>query len=255
MGRKIKERGSKAEKKRMMEGLINNGRAIDEGPQKRKTWSEHDLKTIKPLKPAQEEMFHSWFNGKNICAFGSAGTGKTFLACYLALNELFLQKISRIIIVRSAVPTREIGYLPGTLEEKTASYELPYHDIMWELIGRPSTYQDMKEAGIIEFLTTSFIRGLTWDNAVIIVDEGQNLTFHEINSIMTRVGNNSKIIFTGDTKQSDLDGKKLGFEGMTQALKVFQNLSTFSCIQFTPQDIVRSDFVKQWIIACEKYIR
>ena len=114
-------------------------------------------------------MFHAWFQGDHICAHGSAGTGKTFLALYLAFLEILeTQNQNRIILVRSAVPTREVGHLPGTLEEKTALYELPYHDICWELFGRKTTYQDMKDAGVIEFMTTSFIRGLTWDNAIVI---------------------------------------------------------------------------------------
>ena len=148
--------------------LLLNHKAIQEGP-KRKTWSTHDLKSIKPLTPTQDEMFHAWFQGDHICAHGSAGTGKTFLALYLAFLEILeTQNQNRIILVRSAVPTREVGHLPGTLEEKTALYELPYHDICWELFGRKTTYQDMKDAGVIEFMTTSFIRGLTWDNAIVI---------------------------------------------------------------------------------------
>ena len=235
----------------LQNALEANGHAFKEGP-KRRTWSIRDLKTIKPKNNAQEELFHSWYNGKHLVAHGSAGTGKTFLSFYLALQEVFEQRARRIIIVRSAVATREIGFLPGTLEEKTAMYELPYKDIAYELIGRPSTYDDMKAAGVIEFMTTSFVRGLTWDNAVVLVDEGQNMTFHEINSIMTRVGSNTRIIFTGDTKQTDLDGRKLGIEGMTHALKVFKGMNSFDSIEFTKYDIVRSIFVKEWITACEE---
>jgi phosphate starvation-inducible PhoH-like protein len=234
----------------LKQALYANGHAIEEGP-KKKTWSTRDLKNIKPKTDAQEEMFQAWFSGKHVCASGSAGTGKTFLAFYLALTELFDQRVNRIIIVRSAVATREVGFLPGTLEEKQAMYELPYHDICAELVGRNSTYRDMKEAGLIEFMTTSFVRGLTWDNAVVIVDETQNMTFHEINSIMTRIGENSRIILTGDTKQTDLDGRKLGSEGMTQALRVFGQMGSFASVHFTKYDIVRSDFVKSWIVAVE----
>lgn len=235
----------------LQHALEANGHAILEGP-KRKSWNIRDLKTTKPKNSAQEELFHAWYNGKHIVAHGSAGTGKTFLAFYLALQEVLEQRARRIIIVRSAVATREVGFLPGTLEEKTAMYELPYKDIAWELVGRRSTYDDMKEAGLIEFMTTSFVRGLTWDNAIILVDEGQNMTFHEINSIMTRIGNNTRIIFTGDTKQTDLDGKRLGFEGMTHALKVMKGMNNFQGIEFTKFDIVRSEFVKEWITACEE---
>lgn len=250
MARKRRTNG-KAELEHLELALSLNGRAIEEGP-KKKHWSIHDLKSIKPLTTTQEDLFHAWFNNSNICAHGSAGTGKTFLAMYLALSEVLKQRHETIIIVRSAVPTREIGFLPGTEEEKTAIYELPYHDILWELVGRASTYNDMKEAGLVRFITTSHVRGLTWDNAIIIVDEGQNMTFHEINSIMTRVGNNTRIIFTGDTKQTDLDGsKKTGTEGMSQAVKIFQAMEDFECVHFTVHDIVRSSFVKSWIMACE----
>lgn len=235
----------------LTQALEHNGHAIQEGP-KRKTWSLKDLKTIKPKTSAQEDLFHAWNHGKHLVAHGSAGTGKTFLAFYLALDEVLNQRARRIIIVRSAVATREVGFLPGTLEEKTAMYELPYKDIAWELMGRPLTYDDMKDAGVVEFMTTSFVRGLTWDNAIVIVDEGQNMTFHEINSVMTRIGENTRIIFTGDTKQTDLDGRKLGCEGMTHALKVFRNMGDFENIEFTKHDIVRSEFCKQWIVACEE---
>ncbi len=234
----------------LKEALYANGQAQQEGP-KRKTWSTRDLKNIRPKTDAQEEMFQAWYSGKHLCASGSAGTGKTFLALYLALKELFEQRTQRVIIVRSAVATREVGFLPGTLEEKTVMYELPYHDICAELVGRSSTYRDMKEQGVMEFMTTSFVRGLTWDNAIVIVDECQNMTFHEINSIMTRIGENTRIILTGDTKQTDLDGRKLGVEGMSQALRVFSNMESFASVHFTKYDIVRSEFVKSWIVAVE----
>jgi len=245
-----KRSNRKSELAYINEALYANGQAIQEGP-KKKTWSIKDLKNIRPKTDAQEEMFQAWYAGKHVCASGSAGTGKTFLALYLALTELFEHRTQRVIIVRSAVATREVGFLPGTLEEKQAMYELPYHDICAELVGRSSTYRDLKEQGVVEFMTTSFIRGLTWDNAVVIVDESQNMTFHELNSIMTRIGENTRIILTGDTKQTDLDGRKLGVEGMSQALRVFKNMESFASVHFTKYDIVRSDFVKSWIVAVD----
>jgi len=234
--------------------LFRNGKAMEEG-RKIKHWTTHDIKAIRPLTPAQEDVFHSWFNEEHICLHGSAGTGKTFLALYLALNEVLQKNQNKIIIVRSAVATREVGFLPGTLEEKVAQYEIPYQDILCDLVGKDSTYQDMKEAKIIEFMTTSFIRGLTWDNAVIIVDEGENMTFHEINSVMTRLGKNSRIIFTGDLLQTDLDGRKHGVPGMADALNVFHSMNDFACVKFTKNDIVRSDFVRDWIIATEDTLK
>ena len=231
--------------------LLKNGHANREGPA-RKKWTTHDLANIKPLTPTQEEMFHAFFNNQHICAYGSAGTGKTFLALYLALTTILRrpQEQSKIIIVRSVVPTREVGHLPGTLEEKLIPYEIPYRDILNELVGRYSTYDDMKNAGLIEFMTTSFIRGLTWEDAIVIVDEGQNMSFHEINSIMTRLGDNSRVIFTGDLRQSDLT-RKYDSSGMDRFLKVTRDMKEFDQIRFTLHDIVRSDFVKSWITATE----
>ena len=153
-----------------------------------------------------------------------------------------------MIIVRSVVPTREIGFLPGDLNDKVSVYETPYKDICAELIGRSSTYDDMKEAGIVQFMPTSFIRGLTWDNAIVVVDECQNMTFHEINSIVTRLGQNSRIIFTGDTNQTDLRPVDCG---MTKMLSVVDNIETFAKVKFTTDDIVRSNIVKSWIVAAE----
>lgn len=231
--------------------LSLNGQAKEES-RKRKHWSMHDLTTIRPLTETQEDLFHAWMNGNNICAHGSAGTGKTFLATYLALNEVLQQHQNRIIIVRSAVPTRDIGFMPGDQNEKLAVYESPYHDIFAELIGRGTTYQDMKDAGYVEFHCTSFMRGLTWDNAVVVVDEASNMTFHEIDNIMTRLGKNTRIIFTGDVVQSDLNGKRGDVEGFSKAIKAFSNMKDFESIMFTKDDIVRSELVKSWIIAVEE---
>lgn len=238
----------------MTEALMMNGRAMQEGP-KRKTWTSHDLKNIKPLRPAQEDMVHDFLAGKNILAHGSAGTGKTFLAIYLALTELLHKdgQFDKIIIVRSAVPTRDMGFMPGSLTEKIALYELPYVDIFHDLFGRFSTYEDMKHSGLVEFTTTSYIRGLTWDNAIIIVDEVQNMEFHEINSIMTRVGMGTRIILAGDIPQTDLR-RKGERTGMDRLLDILKKMKDFSSIKFNHDDIVRSDFVKSWIIASEEIV-
>lgn len=234
----------------LSQALVLNGRAIEEGP-RRKTWTRYDLRTIRPLTPTQEDMFHAFFNGKNICAHGTAGTGKSFVALFLALAELLgRQSVEKIIIVRSVVPTRDVGFLPGTLEEKTAIYELPYISIFKELLGKSSSYHDMKEAGMVEFTTTSFLRGITWDNAIIVVDEGQNMRFDEINTIMTRLGENTRILFTGDLVQTDLR-KANEQTGMADFLTVIRGMSEFSDITFNRHDIVRGPLVKSWIAACE----
>lgn len=229
--------------------LCHNGSAKRTGP-KRKTWSTHDLKTIKPLTPSQQDLFHAWFNYEHLCAVGTAGTGKTFLAFYLALNEIFNPKSDqeRIIVVRSVVPTRDVGFLPGDLAEKVSVYESPYKDICADLIGRSSTYDDMKEAGLIHFMPTSFVRGLTWDNAIVIVEECQNMSFHEINSIVTRLGQSSRIIFTGDTNQTDLRPVECG---MDKLMKTVDNINRFAVVEFNHNDIVRSDIVRSWIVAAE----
>jgi len=231
--------------------IVTNTKAYEEGPKKKK-WTIHDLKTIKPLTPAQEDLFHVFNQEKHICAHGSAGTGKTFLGLYLALREVLENTHERVIIVRSAVATRDIGFMPGDLNEKMSFYETPYRDICAELFGKFSTYDDMKLAGKIEFMPTTFIRGITWDNAIVVVDEGQNMTFHEINSIMTRVGKNTKIIFTGDMPQTDLRKNRQDVSGMEDFLKVIDQMDEFGKVHFTTDDIVRSDFVKAWIIATEK---
>lgn len=240
----------KDEIKFLGEALSHNGTAKQNGP-KRKTWSIHDLKTINPLTPSQEDLFHAFYNFDHICAHGTAGTGKTFIAFYLALVEILKTTTpqNRIIVVRSVVPTRDIGFLPGDLNDKVAVYESPYKDICAELIGRSSTYEDMKEAGLIQFMPTSFVRGLTWDDAIVIVDECQNMSFHEINSIVTRLGQGSRIIFTGDTNQTDLRPVECGMEKL---LKTVNNIQTFAMIEFGHDDIVRSEIVKSWIIAAEE---
>lgn len=225
-----------------------------EGPVKKK-WSKHDIKPVQALTENQKNMFMQYFQGDSVLAYGSAGTGKTFLASYLGLSDVVdpSKDQERVIIVRSAVQAREIGFMPGTEEEKNQYFEAPYVKIFTELVGRASTYKDMKAAGLIEFVTTTFIRGVTWDNAVIIVDEVQNLNADEINTVMTRVGQNSRVILCGDTRQNDLKKRANDTTGMTTLLKVLPHMKGFSSVQFTHEDIVRSDFVKQWIIAYEKY--
>lgn len=235
----------------LTEALANNGKAQLDGP-RRKHWSRHDIKHIRPLTMVQEEMFRGFFEGNNICAHGSAGTGKTFIAMYLALSELLNQStpIERIIIVRSVVPTREVGHLPGTLEEKQAVYEAPYKDIFAELLGHASSYEDMKAAGLVQFQTSSFVRGLTWDNAVIVIDEFQNMQMDEFDGVFTRTGENSRVIVCGDNvRQCDL--KRHETPAADRIIKVLDNMETFDTIKFTVHDIVRGSLVKSWIKARE----
>lgn len=261
MARTSKQHKSRAQgdtsKRRQIEQLqgmlADNVVAINTALPK-KTWTKHDMKLIQPRTANQSEMFQAFYEGYNVCAKGSAGTGKTFIASVLGMNALLDPQCpqDRVIIVRSVVPTRDIGFLPGTAEEKVAVYEQPYKDILHELFGRASTYDDMKAARMIEFTPTSFIRGLTWDDAIVIVDEAQNMTMHEINSIMTRLGENTRVIFAGDIVQTDLDGRKGNESGFAQTIKIVEKIDEFKTVTFGVDDIVRSDLVRKWIIASEK---
>lgn len=210
------------------------------------------IKIVTPLTDNQENAFHANGSGNNLVLYGVAGTGKTFLASYFALSDLISGMAKKIIIVRSAVTTRDQGFLPGTLQEKMALYEAPYREVFAELCnGRRDVYDLLKKREYLEFMSTSFIRGITFDDAIIIVDEVQNLTDHEINSVLTRVGKNTRVILCGDTRQNDLKmtGKKNQETGMHNLLQIARAMASFSMIEFGVDDIVRSGFVKEYIIA------
>ena len=229
-------------------------KARQEGPT-RKNWSLHDLKFIKPKTIAQSDMFEHWAQGLNVVAHGSPGTGKTFLAIYLALRELLQpnSQYEKIVVIRSTVPTRDMGFLPGSQEEKMAVYEQPYKDIFDELIHYHNTYRHMKEAGKVEFMSTSFMRGTTFRDSLVILDEAQSLNWHELNTVITRIGEGSRLIICGDIKQSDLIHRKTDQSGLPQALKVFERMTKhFATVSFTHSDIVRGPLVKSWIMACEE---
>lgn len=250
MARAKRQSTKKTENKKLEQALTLNGLAISEGPSK-KSWSLKDLKLVTPKTRGQEEVFREWHEGQHICMHGTAGTGKTYIGLYMALEAVLRQNQNRIIIVRSSAQTRQQGFLPGDKNEKMEVFEGPYQDICHDLIGKSSTYGDMIKARKIEFMSTSFIRGLTWDNAVVIVDESQNMTAHELNSVMTRVGENTRVIVCGDVVQSDLTGRQGDVSGMEHFLRVILEMRNFSQIQFTVNDVVRSGFVKSWIQALE----
>lgn len=205
---------------------------------------------VKPLTPGQHAVFSAWSHCDHLVAYGSAGTGKSYLGMYLALREVFRGRLGRVVIVRSAVQTRDIGYLPGNAVEKAEIYEQPYTDIVHELTGQFGRYDQLVKEGQVEFMTTSFLRSLTWSNAVVLVDEAQNMTFHELHSIMTRLGENSRVIVCGDLTQTDLERhEKTGFG---RFLRVARRMDCFGEVELTRNDIVRSAFVKAWIVACEE---
>ena len=225
--------------------------ASSEGPQQRKHFHLKDLKTIVPLTENQKTAFELLnTEAKTVAALlGVCGSGKSFVAIQQALKLLLTagNGFDKVIIIRSAVATRDIGFLPGDMAEKMAVFEAPYVGIFDELFPWKNSYENMKKAGKVEFKPTSFLRGVTFANAIVIVDECQDLTFHELDTIISRVGENSRIFFSGDTKQNDLLYKKNDQSGLVEFLSVLDGLDEFGKVEFGPDDIVRSGLVKSYI--------
>lgn len=214
-----------------------------------------NLKTFDPLTENQKLFFDAYKRGDYFIALhGVAGTGKTFIALYKALEEVLDKSnpFNKIIVVRSAVQSREIGHLPGDVGEKMEIYQQPYRQICETLFGRRDAYQRLEEQGYIEFISTSFIRGMSFDDAIIIVDEVQNMNFEEIDTVMTRVGYRSKIIWCGDYRQTDLR-KNNDKSGLLKFFDISYHMNAFTRIEFTVEDIVRSSLVKDYILAKLKY--
>ena len=217
--------------------------------------SEH-LVEIKPLTPAQEKVFDAWQKNKHLFLFGAAGTGKSFITMYLALRDILNEQTpyDKLYIVRSLVPTREIGFLPGDHEDKANLYQIPYKNMVRYMFEMPDDasfemlYSNLKAQNTVSFWSTSFIRGTTIDNAVVLVDESENLNFHELDSIITRLGVNSKIIFAGDAAQSDLI-KAHEKTGIMDFKKIVDDMKEFESIEFGIDDIVRSGLVKSYLIS------
>ena len=232
--------------------LDNQGRAVREGP-KIKKFTLHDLRSIRPLTYGQTQLFESYFSGANIVANGSAGTGKSYCAVYLALTDILREDSPQkeIIIVRSVTPAKNIGFLPGSIDDKLSPYEEPYRDIFANLLKKADAYETMKESGRVRFMCTSFVRGLTWDNAIVILDEAQNCMFTELNSVITRLGENSKLIVCSDMAQNDLVFNKVEVSGFIRGLKVLEKMKEVDIITFTRADIVRSGLVHEWVCAVE----
>jgi predicted ribonuclease YlaK len=215
-----------------------------------------DLHTFKPLTENQKKFFDAYRLGDYFIALhGVAGTGKTFCALYKAIEEV-LDKgnpFDQIIIVRSAVQGREIGHLPGDVNEKMEIFQQPYRQICETLFDRKDAWDRLEEQHHIQFISTSFIRGMSFDNAIIIVDEMQNLNYEEIDTVMTRVGHQSKIIWCGDYRQTDLTKKKTDVTGILKFFDIAMHMKAFTRIEFTVDDIVRSSWVKDYILAKMKY--
>ena len=211
-----------------------------------------DLVEIDPLTQNQKKVFELYEKGHSLVLAGSAGTGKTFMALSLALEDVLDRDthFDKVVIIRSIVPTRDIGFLPGNEEEKKDAYTGPYRAACTELFEDPEAWDKLKNTGQLEFLSTSFIRGLTIKNAVVIIDEMQNLTFHELDSVITRIGQNCRFIMCGDYYQSDFD-KERDKNGILKFLEIMEHLNNFEVIEFGWEDIVRSDFVRDYIMTKE----
>ena len=214
------------------------------------------LKEIDPLTPNQELLYNSYAQNKNVVAYGCAGTGKTFITLYNALQDVLDENspYEKIYIVRSLVATREIGFLPGDHEDKSSLYQIPYKNMVKHMFKMPDDaafemlYGNLKTQGTIGFWSTSFIRGTTLDKSIIIVDEFQNLNFHELDSIITRVGEDTKIMFCGDATQSDLI-KTNEKNGIIDFMRILRSMPSFDIVEFSVEDIVRSGLCKEYIIA------
>ena len=214
------------------------------------------LLPIEPLTDNQRVMFEEYGKGQNIYAYGCAGTGKTFVALYLALRDVLDEDTpyDKVYIVRSLVATREIGFLPGTHEDKASLYQIPYKNMVKYMFEMPDDnsfemlYENLKAQETVSFWSTSFLRGTTLDNAIVIIDECQNLNFHELDSIMTRCGQDTKIMFCGDARQSDLQ-KSNERTGIVDFQRILQDMDEFSLVEYNIEDIVRSGLVKSYLIS------
>ncbi len=237
--------------KRERRRLRRDGQADLQVKQKQK--QSFSIKNVQPITENQGVAFDEWNDGQNLLLHGVAGTGKTFLGFYLGLTEVLEADTpyNSVTIVRSAVPTRDMGFLPGNLTEKSRAYELPYYAIASELFGRGDAYEILKNRNDVQFITTSHVRGITLHDTIVVVDEIQNLTKHELDSIITRCGKNCKIIFCGDFRQNDLEGQGED-SGVKWFMRILDRMSMFSFVEFDNDDIVRSKMVKEYIITKDK---
>lgn len=211
-----------------------------------------NLKLVYPITENQTKTFEAYDEGKNLFLLGCAGTGKTFISLYLAFRELMSgdSPYKKVVIIRSAQSSKDMGFLPGTEKQKMEVYELPYKAICTELFSRGDAYDMLKMKGILEFQSTSYLRGTTLNDAIIILDEAQNNSYGNLKTVLTRPGDNSKVIVCGDTKQDDLTSERYKeTSGLHDLIRVFEKMESIARVDFTIDDIVRSGFVKQFIIA------
>lgn len=210
------------------------------------------LRDIGPITDNQVKTFQAYKRGDNLFLHGCAGTGKTFISLYLAFKELFEKssRRTRIVLIRTAQASKDIGFLPGTEKQKLEVYEAAYKAICAELFGRGDAYEILKQKGILEFHGTSFLRGTTIDDAIIVIDEVQNQRYAELRTVLTRTGDHSRVILCGDTKQDDLSSERYKeTSGLAPMMRVFERMDGISTVEFSIDDIVRSGFVRDFIIA------
>lgn len=209
------------------------------------------LKLVTPLTKVQHQFFESYCNTGHIVGHGSAGTGKSFLSIYLAMQDVLNGVYEKLIIIRSPLESVKIGFLPGDEKEKVEVYEKPYHSIFQELFGKANAYEQLKRRGLVEFEATAFLRGTTFNNCVIVYDEFQNGTWMESSTVLTRMGKNSKMVIVGDFRQSDHKNHR-DKEDVQKLMRILKTMNSMDFIEFTSKDIVRSPFVKEFIMACER---
>ena len=246
----------RARKKTNGNGSSTNGMTPKQMKRK-KPIDKSYMTNITPLTDNQTTAFEAYKEGKNLLLHGAAGTGKTFITLYLALQEVLdvTTPYDKIIIVRALVPTREIGFLPGDHEDKSYLYQIPYKNMVRYMFSMPDDnsfqmlYDNLRAQETIDFWSTSFIRGVTLDSAIVIVDEFSNLNFHELDSMITRIGEDSKIMFCGDITQTDLTREK-ETSGISDFIKIVENMKdVFTCVEFDINDIVRSGLVRSYLIS------
>lgn len=216
-----------------------------------------DLKTIGAMTETQGQFFSQYSQGAQaMLLHGSAGTGKTFIVLYKALEEVLdpSTQYEKVVIIRSAVASRDIGHLPGDQDEKTAVYMQPYIDMCEKLIPqKKGAFKRLIDTKAVEWMITSFVRGITLDDSIVIVDECQNMNDMELNSVLTRLGENSKIVLCGDFRQSDLYKHRTDMSGLQKFMVIAEDMKSFKIIEFTADDIVRSKFVREYIMARMRY--
>ncbi len=202
-------------------------------------------KVIRPKTIGQAEYMRAIEENDIVFGIGPAGTGKTYLATAMALNYLYRNLVTRIILTRPAVEAGEsLGYLPGNIEEKVNPYLRPLYDSLFDMLG-PEEYFSLMEKNIVEIAPLAFMRGRTLNNSFIILDEAQNTTKEQMKMFLTRLGFGSKMVITGDTTQSDLPRNKES--GLLHAKRLFNNVAGIKIIELSKEDVVRHDLVKEII--------